>query len=172
MEKLSLPIPKFMVRRLLVIRVGSEAGRHSVRIEGVDVDGTPATFLQSVKLENSRRVVRAEPFAINLRDELEIGTRLKLVLEFMGHYGEPSLELSHLYDGAAAALALYLLEYDPLLGQWTTTPQDPATLAAASVQEVDSTSKGKEKSTPTEEAGVPGNLKPSPAANAFSDLEV
>ncbi|KAK7923421.1 hypothetical protein PG985_007492 [Apiospora marii] len=171
MEKLSLPIPKFMVRRLLVIRIGSEAGRHSVTIEGVDVDGTPATFLQSVKLENNRRVVRAEPFTINLRDELEIGTRLKLVLEFMGHYGEPNLELSHLYDNAGAALALYLLEYDPLLGQWTTTQQDPANLPAVSVNEVDSTAKGKEKSIPTGEAGVPGNVKPSPATNAVIDLE-
>ncbi|KAK7968988.1 hypothetical protein PG988_008061 [Apiospora saccharicola] len=171
MEKLSLPIPKFMVRRLLVIRIGSEAGRYSVKIEGVDVDGTPVTFLQPVKLENNRRVVRAEPFTINLRDELEIGTRLKLVLEFMGHYGEPNLELSHLYDDAGAALALYLLEYDPLLGQWTTTRQDPDKVPAASVQEVDSTAKGKEKAVPTEEAGMPDNVKPSPATNATSDHE-
>ncbi|KAK8083786.1 NAD-dependent deacetylase sirtuin-7 [Apiospora saccharicola] len=171
MEKLSLPIPKFMVRRLLVIRIGSEAGRYSVKIEGVDVDGTPVTFLQSVKLENNRRVVRAEPFTINLRDELEIGTRLKLVLEFMGHYGEPNLELSHLYDDAGAALALYLLEYDPLLGQWTTTRQDPDKVPAASVQEVDSTAKGKEKAIPTEESGMPDNVKPSPATNATSDHE-
>ncbi|KAK8140206.1 DHS-like NAD/FAD-binding domain-containing protein [Apiospora sp. TS-2023a] len=171
MEKLSLPIPKFMVRRLLVIRIGSEAGRHSVRVEGVDVDGTPATFLQSVKLENNRRVVRAEPFTINLREELENGTWLKLVLEFMGHYGEPNLELSHLYDGAEAGLALYLLEYDPLAGQWTTTQQDPATLLVASDHEVNSTVKGKEKAAPTEEAGVPDDVKPSPTANAFSDLE-
>lgn len=171
MEKLSLPIPKFMVRRLLVIRIGSEAGRHSVKVEGVDVDGTPATFLQSVKLENNRRVVRAEPFIINLRGELEIGTQLQLVLEFMGHYGEPNLELSHLYDSAEAALALYLLEYDPLLGQWTTTKQDPAVLPTIPVREVDSTAKGKEKAIPTEEAGVPDSVKPSPAANAISDLE-
>ncbi|KAK7941300.1 uncharacterized protein PG986_013687 [Apiospora aurea] len=146
MEKLSLPIPKFVVRRLLVIRISSEAERHSVKVEGVDVDGTPATFLQSVKLENNRRVVRAEPFTINLRDELEIGAQLTLVLEFMGHYGEPNLELSHLYDSADATYALYLLEYDPLTGQWTTTEQDPAALPAVSAH------------------------KPSPAANAVSDL--
>ncbi|KAK8087904.1 hypothetical protein PG997_002865 [Apiospora hydei] len=143
MEKLSLPIPKFVVRRLLVIRISSEAERHSVKVEGVDVDGTPATFLQSVKLENNRRVVRAEPFTINLRDELEIGAQLNFVLEFMGHYGEPTLELSHLYDSAGAAHALYLLEYDPLTGQWTTTKQDPVVLPTVSAHKVDSKGKGR-----------------------------
>lgn len=135
MEKLAIPIPTFMVRRLLIIRIGSETGRPSVKIEGVDVDGTPATFLQTVKLENNRRVVRTEPFIINLRDELETGTQLNLVLEFMGHYGEPNLELSHVYDDAEGALALYLLEYNPLTGQWTATRQDTATLPTVSVNE-------------------------------------
>ncbi|KAK8055590.1 NAD-dependent deacetylase sirtuin-7 [Apiospora rasikravindrae] len=143
MEKLSLPIPKFMVRRLLVVRIGSEAERHCVKVEGVDVDGTPATFLQSVKLENNRRVVRAEPFTINLRDELEIGAQLSLVLEFMGHYGEPNLELSHSYDSADATHALYLLEYDPLTGQWTTTKQDPAVLPTVPVHRADLKGKGR-----------------------------
>ncbi|KAK6841269.1 hypothetical protein PG989_010176 [Apiospora arundinis] len=171
MEKLSITIPTFMVRRLLVIRIGGETGRPSVKIEGVDVDGTPATFLQSVKLENNRRVVRTEPFTINLRDELETGAQLNLVLEFMGHYGEPNLELSHTYDDADGALALYLLEYNPLTGQWTTTRQDAANLPTPAIHEAQPKGKGRRKLVPTGEAGVSDNVKPSPAANAFSDLE-
>lgn len=124
MEKLDIPISSFILRRRLVVRMETtDGGREQLRVFGEDVDGTPATFLQSVKLEYNRRVVRSEPFVINFRGDLEPGTELKLKLEFMGNYGEPNLEIPYEYvDGNHSQL--YLLEYDPQSGEWKTTKQD------------------------------------------------
>ena len=88
------------------------------KISGVDVDGTPVTFLRSVKLANNRRTARSEPFNIMIRDELSPGMQFKLELEFMGHYGEPNLEIVHEYDGKGGERSLYFLEYNPQTGEW------------------------------------------------------
>jgi mono-ADP-ribosyltransferase sirtuin 6 len=118
MEKLNLPIPSFVLRRHLVIKVESqEEDRHRVTATGVDTDGTPMTFLQSVRLEGSRRIVRAEPFIILVRETLQPVSPLKLDLEFMGHYDEPNLELIHEYNGEEEVL--YLLEFNLQNGEWT-----------------------------------------------------
>ncbi|XDG10341.1 hypothetical protein ABKA04_009956 [Annulohypoxylon sp. FPYF3050] len=124
MEKLDIPISSFILRRRLMVRMETaDGGREQLRVYGEDVDGTPATFLQSVKLEYNRRVVRSEPFVIYFRGDLEPGTELKLELEFMGNYGEPNLEIPYEYvDGNHSQL--YLLEYDPQTGEWKTTKQD------------------------------------------------
>ncbi|KAI0814186.1 NAD-dependent deacetylase sirtuin-7 [Xylaria sp. FL0064] len=62
MDKLGLSIPPFILRRWLLV------------VQGVDVDGTPATFLQSVRLDHNRRTVRSEPFIINFRTLPDPGT--------------------------------------------------------------------------------------------------
>lgn len=117
MEKLGYPIPPFILRRRLVIQVEThEEDRHRVTATGVDSDGTPVSFLQSVKLEGSRRIARAEPFVIHVRDTLQPGMQLKLGLEFMGHYNEPNLELAHDYNGSEEIT--YLLEFNPQNGRW------------------------------------------------------
>jgi mono-ADP-ribosyltransferase sirtuin 6 len=123
MEKLDLPIPPFVLRRRLIVKIETqEEGRHKVEITGVDSDGTPVTFLQSVRLEGSRRVARAEPYIIHVRDSIQPGADLRFELEFMGHYNEPNLELVHSYSEIEEVL--YLLEYDPQTGQWTTERQE------------------------------------------------
>jgi hypothetical protein len=125
MEKLTISIPTFILRRRLVIEVERQAEeRHQVKVYGIDVDGTPVTFLQSVKLEDSRRPARTEPFLIALRDQLQLGSQLNLELEFMGHYGEPNLIISHEFNGVANSQCLYLLEYNPQSGEWRTSKQD------------------------------------------------
>lgn len=58
------------------------------------------------------------------RDELASGTELKLKLAFMGHYGEPSLEIVHQYDSEGNTKALHLLEYSPHTDEWKTTRED------------------------------------------------
>ncbi|KAJ5770142.1 DHS-like NAD/FAD-binding domain-containing protein [Penicillium nucicola] len=117
MEKLGLSIPPFILRRRVVINVEAQSeDRHRVTVTGVDSDGTPVTFLQSVRLEGSRRVARAEPFTIHMRESLQIGVQLKLELEFMGHYNEPNLELAH--EFSCSGETLYLLQYDPETGIW------------------------------------------------------
>lgn len=122
MEKLGLPIPMFVLRRRLSVKVETIADeRHQLSLQGVDVDGTPVSFLKSARLEGNRRVAREEPFVINIRDTLGVGTRLKLELEFMGHYGEPNLEIEYEYNGESDRETLYLLEYSPHMGEWKTS---------------------------------------------------
>ncbi|KAI1631892.1 NAD-dependent deacetylase sirtuin-7 [Biscogniauxia mediterranea] len=130
MGKLDIPIPPFVLRRLLVVKletVGDERCR--LTVTGVDVDGTPATFLQSVRLEHNRRLVRSEPFVINFRGALEPGTQLRVTLEFMGRYGEPNLDIVQYYDAEAPAETFYLLECNPRNGEWTTTRKETLDLA-------------------------------------------
>ncbi|KAI0185253.1 DHS-like NAD/FAD-binding domain-containing protein [Xylaria flabelliformis] len=125
MAKLALPISPFILRRRLVIRVETGAGeRQQLVVQGIDVDGTPATFLQSVRLDYNRRAVRSEPFIINFRNNPEPKTRLKLELEFMGHYGEPNLEVEYIYGVAGSTETHYLLEYNPVDGNWTATESE------------------------------------------------
>ncbi|KAJ5200720.1 hypothetical protein N7491_008474 [Penicillium cf. griseofulvum] len=116
-EKLGLSIPPFILRRRLVVNVETqEEDRHRVTVTGIDSDGTPVTFLQSVRLEGGRRVAREEPYVIHLRESLQPGAQLKLELEFMGHYNEPNLELVHDYNGDEPGL--YILEYNPQNRAW------------------------------------------------------
>ncbi|KAG7287166.1 hypothetical protein NEMBOFW57_006671 [Staphylotrichum longicolle] len=127
MRELGVAIPGFVLQRRLAVTVEGtgQQGRCRVTVSGVDVDGTPVSFLRSVKLANNRRVLKAEPFVFDLREDVgERGLEVKLELEFMGHYGEPSLELCHSVeeDGVGAAV-VYLLEYNPSNGEWKTTKQ-------------------------------------------------
>ncbi|KAE9362891.1 DHS-like NAD/FAD-binding domain-containing protein [Stipitochalara longipes BDJ] len=124
MEDLKIPIPSFILRRRLAIEVETESGTPQLKISGVDEDGTPVTYLQSIKLEGNRRVLKSEPFIFSFRDGLETGTDLKLDLEFMGHYREPNLEIIHEYRHDMQGPTLYLLEYNPYTGTWTTNKQN------------------------------------------------
>ncbi|KAI0425473.1 NAD-dependent deacetylase sirtuin-7 [Xylaria sp. FL1042] len=109
MSKLGLSILSFILRRRLVVRMETgEDKRQRLVAQGVDVDGTPATFLQS-------------PFIINFRTLPEPGTCLKLELEFMGHYGEPNLEVEFTYGGDGNMETNYLLEYSLSDMNWKVT---------------------------------------------------
>ncbi|KAL8882755.1 MAG: hypothetical protein Q9192_007527, partial [Flavoplaca navasiana] len=51
MEKLNLPIPSFVLQRRLALKLESTGDeRWRLTVCGVDVDGTPGTFLKSIKL--------------------------------------------------------------------------------------------------------------------------
>ncbi|KAI8167532.1 NAD-dependent protein deacetylase SRT1 [Colletotrichum sp. SAR 10_65] len=119
MKNLDIPIPVFILRRRLSIEFHTTGeGRHQITVCGVDVDGTPVTFLQSVKLAYNRRVARSEPFVINFRGDVEVGTQFELELEFMGHYAEPNLMVTYDYTGKMDEKVLHLLEYNPATGEW------------------------------------------------------
>lgn len=125
MNKLNIPIPAFVLLRRLVVELITTGGeRHRLNVYGVDVDGTPVTFLRSVKLTNSRRVARSEPFQFDIRDEVTSGKEFAIELEFMGHYGEPNLEIIHTVSEGSGPGALYLLRYDPSTGVWQFSTQD------------------------------------------------
>ncbi|KAK4163316.1 putative mono-ADP-ribosyltransferase sirtuin [Cladorrhinum sp. PSN259] len=133
MEHLGLEIPEWRLERRLVVKVEGDSKskdqtRYQVTVGGVDVDGkTPATFLQSLKLEGSRRAARTDPFVIgfrmdNLGDDDDARSKLKLELEFMGNYNEPNLEVVHTVDweNDLGREVVYFLEYNPLTGEWKT----------------------------------------------------
>lgn len=124
MEKLGLEIPVFILRRRLVVESETKEGRYQLKVYGVDVDKTPVTFLRSVKLEGNRRGVNSEPATIKIPGLLEQGAEIKLELEFMGHYGEPNLEIVHEYVSERDTKTLYLLEYNPQTGEWKTSKLD------------------------------------------------
>lgn len=119
MENLNIPIPTFILQRRLAIKNGQNArGKFQIHITGVDVDGTPSTFLRSVKCRNNRRVTRSEPLIIDFRGGLDPGTQVELELEFMGNYGEPNLWLSHEHVDKADGSVMYDLRYNPADGKW------------------------------------------------------
>ncbi|KAG9231020.1 DHS-like NAD/FAD-binding domain-containing protein [Amylocarpus encephaloides] len=121
MQNLDIPIPSFILHRRLIVELEKKtATRPQLTVYGVDVDGTPVTFLCSVKIEQFRRVVKSEPFIINFRCDIEPGTVLKLELEFMGHYGEPNVEIAYEYREDSEGKTLFLLKYDPFVGSWRT----------------------------------------------------
>lgn len=119
MAELDIPIPSFILRRRLVITNGENArGKSHLLIAGVDVDGTPSSFLRSVRCHNNRRVARAEPLTIDFRGGLEPGARVELELEFMSNYGEPNLCLNHDNGGQVGESVTYDLKYNPANGSW------------------------------------------------------
>lgn len=126
MEEMKLPIPTFILHRHLKIKVETQQVGTLYRLTalGIDSDGkTAVTFIQSLKLDGTRRGVRSEPFALSIREALVPGaSQLKLELEFMGHYNEPNVELTHLYRGDEEVM--YLLNYNPQTGKWTVSIQD------------------------------------------------
>lgn len=128
MRELEMEIPEFILRRRLAVSVEATAGQGRGRgrklvVAGVDVDGTPMSFLRTVKLAGSRRVLKAEPFAFDLRgDAAEGALEVQLELQFMGHYGEPNLDMTHVIeDGSLAVETIYGLDYNPRNGEWNYT---------------------------------------------------
>ncbi|TGJ80923.1 hypothetical protein E0Z10_g7827 [Xylaria hypoxylon] len=107
MAKLDLPISAFILRRRLVIQMETgENERQQLAVRGIDVD------------------VRSEPFTISLRSCPEPGTKMKVELQFMGHYNEPNLEVEYGYEGEGDIESHYLLEYNPSDGEWTVTQSE------------------------------------------------
>ena len=93
--------------------------------------------------------------------------QLKLEFEFMGHYGEPNVEIIHEYDDKRNKQTLHLLEYNPHTGEWKATKQD--SLAASDMMHDDMEKKENAKPIPTENASVPD---PTPTTKALPDISV
>jgi hypothetical protein len=121
MENLSYPIPPFILRRRLTVAVElASPGRQQLVIRGLDVSsGTPSKFLTSVQVAEPRLSAVSDRFVIGLQEFLQPGQSVQMELEFMGHYGEPALQLVHVHDGIAAQTK-FLLKYNPRTREWKT----------------------------------------------------
>jgi hypothetical protein len=119
MQYLDIPIPTFILHRFIVVEISATNTRQVVKVYGTEIDGTPASILQSVRLDYNRRHVRSEPFEFPIRGALNVGTELKFDLEFMGHYGEPNLEIVYEFYGDKNLKKVFLYDYDPSIGLWT-----------------------------------------------------
>ncbi|KAF4778069.1 NAD-dependent deacetylase sirtuin-7 [Colletotrichum scovillei] len=171
MEKLEIPIPRFVLRRRLVVEVevvGEE--RYQLTARGVDVDGTPASFLQSVRMQGNRRVARTEPFVIPFRSELAAEAKIMVELEFMGHYGEPVLEIGMEYNREEKLERMYLLEYDPSTGAWKISTQDDGSFAGRGGTAETDEDMEDSLMISAEDAGVPSHIIASSAASEVIDL--
>jgi mono-ADP-ribosyltransferase sirtuin 6 len=125
MADLGISIPSFILHRRMRIEFdGCLGDRPQLTVYGVDVDGTPVTFLRTVRLVNNRRVARSEPFRFDFRERVEPGTELTLELEFMGHYNEPDLEIVYSLADGGTKKTLYLLDYNPVTGVWELEKED------------------------------------------------
>ncbi|EWY81542.1 hypothetical protein FOYG_15775 [Fusarium oxysporum NRRL 32931] len=119
MNRLGYTIPSFILKRRLVLKIERDShARQVIVLTGVDDDGTPVTYLQSVKLEDSRRIVRSEPFSFVFREGLNTGAEVKFALEFMGHYNEPNVVIDYSVPEEEGAETVYDLSYDPGTGEW------------------------------------------------------
>ena len=170
MEKLNLPIPPFVLHRRLLIKTDTTGKeRNQLTVLGVDVDGTPVTFLKSIRLDYNRRVARSEPFVIDFRGTLDPGTIFKLELEFIGHYCEPNLELSHVISQHESDEGtLYLLGYSPDTGEWKITKQD-GTNAREEMR--DNAEKAEDSVLlSTAPDGLPDNIRRTRAANILPPI--
>jgi mono-ADP-ribosyltransferase sirtuin 6 len=123
MEVLGFPIPTFILRRRLTVAIElATPSRQQVVIRGIDLDGTPHTFLQSVKLAQIRLPAVSDRFTIALQESLRPGDSIQIELEFLANYGEPMLEIVHVHDQIASQ-TLYLLEYNHQSREWKTQRQ-------------------------------------------------
>ncbi|KAG0645284.1 O-acetyltransferase -1 [Hyphodiscus hymeniophilus] len=101
MAKLNILIPEFILHRRMLVEWEVKGGKGpQLKVHSVGLDGTHVRFLRSVRLAYNRRLLKSEPYLFAFRGDLDLDVKLRLDLEFMGHYGEPHLELAFDHSGA------------------------------------------------------------------------
>jgi len=139
MKELKLEIPEWILKRRIQFKtkLSITSPGMMVNIAPLDVDGTPATFISKIKPkvasirvvdettkthEQNSKTITSEPFNIMINEKDEPGTfKLKLELEFMGHYNEPVLNMEYeLPTDSTSKLEDWLLLYNPMTGIWKT----------------------------------------------------
>jgi len=130
MKKLDITIPEFRLRRFVKISTTPNKDKLNVAVEGVDVDGIPASifktvavaFSESCDLKTREYKLEQEPFQIG--GPLKAFTDVKdasvaFTFKFYGHYKEPSLAIQVPLTAGKAESKTYMLEYNPFTGKWS-----------------------------------------------------
>jgi len=136
MKNLGLEIPTFILKRQLVVLTSSETFKMKVKLFGVDVDGTPVTFIKAVELPKKKKSETIEPnldiFAFKTSKKKK---SIDVVLHFYGHYNEPSLNIT--LSTKPNSSSTYTLLYNPLTGVWKVVSPESQTESAESKSEVE-----------------------------------
>eukprot|EP01120_Amphizonella_sp_Union-15-10_P012665 TRINITY_DN5671_c0_g1_i1.p1 TRINITY_DN5671_c0_g1~~TRINITY_DN5671_c0_g1_i1.p1 ORF type:complete len:513 (-),score=72.83 TRINITY_DN5671_c0_g1_i1:107-1645(-) len=115
MEGLGIPIPRFVIKRRILIgaKPNSKSKEPILFVYCFDENGLPASVLRAVEIQlpnSSPFSISSEPFLAHCPSD-----KVSLELCFMGHYGEPTL----LLDSSLNVTRLYSVTYDPLgSGKW------------------------------------------------------
>jgi len=114
MEELQIPIPSFILRRRILVN----NDKNSIFVQGIDVDGTPVTLCKQVTVNDKKTVCdNADIFSL----KIENVEKVKIKLQFMGHYLEPDLEIDYVLSTERTT---YELSYDPRYRTWNTKTVD------------------------------------------------
>lgn len=87
MHYLNLEIPKFILTRRVILSTFD----NTLQISSVDIDGTLVTLFRKVKVEGKTIL---PPYRVKFKS-LPEKANVKINFSFMGHYGEPDLEIEH-----------------------------------------------------------------------------
>ena len=115
MQKLDLEIPPFKLVRRLRISRKRDSNKDCLEFLGVDSDGCPFTLFPSiiVKKGNVTKELKKTPFKYT-DDRIE--GKIKVTLNFQGHYQEPPLSID--VETTDLNSITYLMVYDPQSRQW------------------------------------------------------
>lgn len=112
---LELPIQQWELRRKLVIgnQTDEKNGKLTVYLQGIDSDdGTPLSFIKSATI-NSRELSK-EPFILPIK---EPSKTIDILLEFMGHYNEPCVQIAYAPINPSGS-QVYSLVFNPYQKVW------------------------------------------------------
>jgi len=140
MAHLEIEVPKWHLhRRVVVSTFKNENQELALSVQGVDVDGIPASILAkcdfAVAADSSlpafSRTLTSEPFVLSVKDfpsEWASWTAnpvsILITLHFMCHYLEPSMKMHHEMRVGVADSVLHHLEYNPWTREWNVVPDD------------------------------------------------
>jgi len=134
MEKLTIPIPAFILTRRMIIERRKEGSKQRIFLTGIDVDGTPTTFIKSIAVKYPDNKIKDyplnnyEPFEFNI----PTSDTMNITLTFMGHYNEPKITLDHTHPSGDLSASMYLMKFNPLTGIWKI--ESPATIPNVSLK--------------------------------------
>jgi len=111
MEELQMEIPPFILRRRVMINNDAAC---TIFVRGIDIDGIPVTFCKEVRIAGKKAVFDKDNiFSV----KVENAEKVKIKLQFMGHYLEPDLEIEYILSDTSTT---YELNYDPRYRTWNT----------------------------------------------------
>jgi len=111
MEELQIEIPPFILRRRVMVNNDST---NTIFVQGIDVDGIPVTCCKEVQIAGKKAIFdKVNIFSL----KVENAEKVKIKLQFMGHYLEPDLEIEYILSDVSTT---YELNYDPRYRTWNT----------------------------------------------------